>query len=182
MKQYKVGDQVWWAHYGMSQVKVNCPICFGAKEVTLILGNGDIVVLLCEYCGKGWDGPRGYVTEWEYVAEAKLLTINEVRIQSRLSGEDVVDYSTMQHLLDAEDIFDTKEEALARALSKSAEETLSKETMAEHLKKNIRKSFAWNAGYHLRAARDARKSAEYHERMASICKSRSKSEPKLVTP
>ncbi len=182
MKRYQAGDEVWWAHYGMESVRVECPICFGKMKVTLILGNGDHCEVLCDYCGKGFDGPMGYITEYRYQGGAELVTINEVRIRSSLTDPDVFEYYTAHighfRQLEPDDIFDTKEEALARSFLKSQEKAVNDVTMAERLKKDAKKSFTWNAGYHLRAAKKARQDAEYHELRAIICKSRSKSEPK----
>jgi len=66
---FKIGDVVYFASAGQRQVDIPCPVCFGKREVTLILGNGDSVELPCDYCGKGYDGPRGYVLEYEYAAK-----------------------------------------------------------------------------------------------------------------
>lgn len=182
MKHYQAGDQVWWAHYGMREVRVTCPICYGKLIVTLILGNGDRVELPCDYCGKGFEGPRGFMVEHMYSADVELVTINEVRTHSRLDGPDVIEYITGisgrgGHYLDPEDVFETKEEAFSRSLAKAQEQSLRDITIAEHLKHDAKKSFSWNAGYHLREAKHDRQSAEYHELKARICKERSKELP-----
>ncbi len=47
MPKFKVGDTVWVAKCRYEPVQKLCPTCFGKKEVTLILGNGDSVILPC---------------------------------------------------------------------------------------------------------------------------------------
>ncbi len=49
-------------------------------------------------------------------------------------------------------------------------------TKAIYLKKEAKKSFAWNAGYHLREAKNHRKQAEYHDTKAIFCKAKGKEE------
>jgi len=183
MKRYQVGDQVWWARYGMREVRVDCPVCYGKLKVNLILGNNDQVTIPCTYCGMGFEGPCGYVTEHQYVADAELVIINEVRIRSISGGSDITEYIVGTpgrggYYVDPKDLFNTKEEAVARSLLKLQEDAALKETLAEEIKASRHKSYAWNAGYHMREAKRSHESAEYHEKMAVICKSRSKSEPK----
>jgi len=181
MRQYQVGDEVWWANYGMREVRLTCPVCFGNRKVTLILGNDDEIILPCTYCGRGFEDPKGYVIDHQCMSEVELVTISEVRTRSSIDGTNTVEYiigtnSGGARCLDPKDIFDTKEEAIARAFAKTQEDIVRKETMAEYVKGDRHRSYAWNAGYHMREARRNRTSAEYHERMVVVCKSRAKKE------
>lgn len=173
IKQYKVGDEVWYARYDKIGVKKPCPVCYGEKEVTLILGNKEQVKIPCDYCGKGWDEPRGYVTVYEYVAKAQHLIITGIESKQGSIGEEIRYYSGGRYFSNG-DLFDTETEAQARCTEKAQEAEREEWATAERLKKNHYKSYAWNAGYHLREANDCRKQAEYHEKKARLCKERAK--------
>ncbi len=168
---FNVGDRVWVARCGMRDVTKPCPICFGNRQVVLILGNDDRVTLPCDYCRKGFDDPRGHVVEHAYVAEAVPYTITSVRIEQTEAGEKRT-YFSSPYVLYEEDTFATEAEAVARCEAHVAKRQNEQETKVEYLKAQVKKCFAWNAGYHLRQARKDRASAERHERQAALCKAR----------
>ena len=172
-RRYNVGDEVWFAHYDMVRVEKPCPVCFGEKEVTLILGNGDRVVLPCDYCGHGLDEPTGRITEHEYVASAEPVRITKIQSETDLVSEARKYYFGGRYAA-IEDLFDTKEEALARCAEKVAQRELEESTQACRLKASRLKSYSWNAGYHLRQAQECRKRAEYHEQKAVLCRGKAK--------
>ena len=173
MRKYNVGDSVWFAHYDMMQVEKPCPVCFGEKKVTLILGNGDIVSLPCDYCGKGFDDPRGYIKEYEYISRTEHTIITKVQSETNTTGEERK-YCFGGRYADIQDLFDTEEEALIRCAEKVEQQKVEESTSAYRLKANHLKSYSWNAGYHLRQASDHRKRAEYHDQKAILCKEREK--------
>jgi len=176
---FKIGDQLWWARWEpYHEERIPCPICYGKREVTVVLGNGDLVIVECDYCGKGYDGPTGYVKERSAKAFAQLVTISAI---SSIENETGTSHEYHVHLSDsssympaAEDLFAAEEEALLRAEAKAAIERKQLEGNAEYLKKQTTKNFSWNAGYHLRCAKTAHKEAELHERKAVLCKARAK--------
>jgi len=179
--QFKVGDRPWWAIYErLTNVEIPCPVCYGTLEVTLVLGNGDEVRLPCDYCGKGYNGPKGYVHEYQAVAKAERVTIGRVTVTETASGQER-EYRVAKNVEDGscwmpapEDLFETEAEANARATEKAEADRLEHETCAEYIKKKTHNSFSWNAGYHMREAKRHRHDIEYHERMAVICKARGK--------
>ena len=173
MRKRKVGDTVWVASCGSKKVQKPCPICFEKKEVTLILGNGDSVILPCEYCGHGFDKPTGTIDEYEYIAEPKQMTVTTVSIKATSEGERI-EYQCGHRTLDAIDVFDSEGEARVTADETARQKKQDDETVAERIKEYKRKSFAWNAGYHLREAERDRRSAEWHEENARLCKLRSR--------
>lgn len=172
MKTYSVGDTVWLSRYAHEAVQKPCPVCFGNKQVTLILGNDDKVLLPCDSCGHGLDEPTGVVTEYEYVAKADHLVITRVESNITLEGEERRYYFAHRYA-NSENIFDSEAEALARCSQIIAQELL-EDAKAHRLKHNRLKSYAWNAGYHLRQARDHRERADYHDQKAVLCKTRAR--------
>jgi len=173
MPKFKVGDTVWFAKCGIESVQKVCPTCFGKKEVTLILGNGDSVVLPCRGCAPGFDSPRGYISEYEYVTEPEMIAISGMSIEVNY-GKEKVEYLQENRLYHEEDVYATKEEAQIRANEKKTQLEKEHTTRAEYIKKDVQKSFSWNAHYHMRHAKKDRESAEYHDKMAVICKARIK--------
>lgn len=174
---FNIGDTVYYAAAGNKRIDIPCPICFGKRQVTLILGNGDSVELPCQYCGNGFDTPRGYIEEYEYIAEASPFLITGISINTTESGEKREYRSgsdNCYHNLHEDKCFATIEEALQAAIS--VKETMENEqkTRTEYIKKDKQKSFAWNAGYHMREAKRNRKDAEYHEEKAILCKAKDK--------
>jgi hypothetical protein len=175
MSQPKVGDFVYWPRYGTLKVEKQCPVCFGNCKVTLILGNGDDVILPCDYCGKGYEGPRGYVSEYEYTVGYDCGTITEIRGVETAAGR-TLEYVAGHSFLKYDAIFSSKEAAedASKALAEKARQEDRKR--AAWLKERISKTYAWNAGYHMRCVKKAQKEIEYHSEKAVLCKAKAKTE------
>lgn len=171
---YKVGDQPWAAIYRHhNEKRVPCPVCYGKLEVTLVLGNGDEIITPCGYCAPGYEKPRGWVTEYAPYAAAERVRITGVEIRETVAGA-TREYRSGSFIYHPEDLFDTEDEATARATDKAEAERVRLETQAEFIKADTNKNYAWNVGYHLRQATNYRKRIAYHERMAALCKERVK--------
>jgi len=181
MPKYKIGDKVWLSRPGQEQVKKLCPICFGKLLVRLILGDDSEVILPCDYCGKGYDGPQGYTMEYEYTDGAIPFVIQgmDIRIQNGEKEEVCYKYNWSgnggNYAYEAE-VYDTKEEAVARSKQIRAEEEEAQLTRSDYIKKQTSKTFTWNAGYHLSEAKRNEESAARHRKLAAICKSKAKGE------
>jgi len=173
VNEYKLGDLVWVASYESREGKEPCPVCFGKLVVTLILGNDERVVLPCDYCGHGFNEPRGYVTVYERLARVESAVITEVRARKTSTGIEY-EYRGGSWCLDASRVFGTEEQAQAHAEELAKAEQLCDETSPERVKRHVQHTYSWNAGYHLREVAEARKSMEYHGKMAKICKERSR--------
>ena len=171
--KYKVGDFVYVARAGRKEFYKTCDVCFGKKQVVVTLGNDDRVTIPCSYCGAGFADPAGKIRDCEWGVEVKLEKITQVRV-SQTDIEEKIEYQSESWCLHEENIFDTREEADARCIAIFEEHKREQETRSDLIKKDKMKSFAWNAGYHLRAVKDAQKQIEYHSRMAVLCKARAK--------
>lgn len=175
MLKFKIGDLVWVARCGMERVKKLCPTCAGKREVTLILGNDDHVILPCKGCVVGFDLPRGYITEYEYIAEPEKIIISRATIYLEHDGE-TVEYRCENRVFKEKEVFATEMEAQVEAQKIKAQLEEEQATRAKYIKKEVHKNFSWNASYHIRHAKKDRESAEYHDKMAVACKARSKKE------
>ena len=151
---YKIGDTVWYATYQRREISIVCPICFGKLKVTLILGNDDTVIMPCTFCGRnGYEPPSGKIQDYDFVKKAQLMTITEIEQISKI-GKEEIKYHSEYCVLDADRDFDTEEAAQIKCEELCREAKKEQETRVIYLKKEAKKSFIWNAGYHLRESKN----------------------------
>lgn len=188
MKQYKIGDRIWYAHFEKhSSVTQKCPVCFGNLAVVLILGDDSHIKLPCNYCGHGYEDPSGVVTEYERISAVKKKTISRIDSQN-INGVETREYFSDEisrdsnngkyhsyvQCLDIDKIFYTEIGAKSKCKELIEKDEEYEFGRAERLKENNHKSYAWNAGYHMRIVRKAKKDIEWHTKKAEICKARAK--------
>jgi len=171
MQEFKIGDKVWVAGWGQIAKDVPCPACYTKREVTLILGNGDHIILPCEGCSQGYMPPTGYVTEYEFSSEPEIHIITGIETRQTEKGVDV-EYRASQYCLPADRVFDNESDARAEGEKMAAEQHEKERTRAEYIKHDKNKKYSWNAVYHLREAKRKRKEADGHEEKAKLCKER----------
>lgn len=181
MKEYNVGDVVWWATYERHAIREDCPVCFAKRRVQVILGNDEIIEVDCDYCGKGWERARGFIEEiYDYESKVRQTTVDKKEVTEGSEGRECR-YQTHHmggnYTLDAEDIFDTKEEADARLVEKIAKANAEEAKRIASHKEHSNKSYGWHVGYHRNRATRARKDLEYHEAKASAMKKLAKPTP-----
>ena len=173
---FNIGDVAWFAKTGLRGIEEPCPVCFGNKSVVVMLGSGEGVSVPCSYCSLGIDPPSGVTTVYriEPGAEPVAITAREIR-----EGEktEITYHGHGGRYFYSHTLFETEAEALAASKELCEKELQDRETQASWVKKDKIKSFAWNAGYHLREARSLRDRIAYHERMAVVCKDRVKAKP-----
>lgn len=172
MKEFNVGDKVWWAKYKMESVKKTCPICDGTLRVTVILGNGDRIETDCTYCERGFQ-QYGYIEEYEYVSDVQLVTITHKEVNEGASGRSV-EYRFGSYCLTLDNAFETKEEAeekLKEKIAKKQEEDLERMEMGRD--GNLRK-YSWHVGYYQKQKRDALKTVERCDRKIKYFKDKAK--------
>ena len=178
MKRFSIGDAAWIADCGRHEVNKPCPVCFGKKRVTVIFGDDTEVSLECDYCKQGFDGPFGYITEYEWLANVRSVTIQKVTEEITASGT-VYEYGFAgSYSMKGETVFETKDEALALAEKQAEEHNRELGKKASSAKYKQSRSYSWNAGYHRSEIKREQRSIEYHERCAAICKAHAKAEKK----
>ncbi len=166
---FKIGDVAWEAFARRTEIQIPCPICFTKREVTLIMGNDEKVVLPCNYCAPGFQSPQGFVKDWEFVAEPRRHVITEIETKASAAGEKITYICSHYHF---DHLYEKKEDAALEAKKLADKEAEDEVTKAEHIKEDKKKSFSWNAGYHLRNAKKMEKDILYHKKMAVLCKER----------
>ncbi len=177
--KFKVGDTVWWAKCRWEVVNILCPTCFGKRQVTLILGNGDSVILPCKGCSPGYEPPSGYISEYDYVSDPEMVSITGMEIEVN-GDKEKVRYRSSFNIYDEEELFTEHHEALDKSREKKLKLEEDQRTRAEYIKEDVHKSFSWNARYHIREAKSHREQAEYHGKMAVICKAKISAVPPAI--
>lgn len=172
-KEYNIGDTVWWATGGIREVRHECPVCYGKCCVTLILGNDDHVQTPCDYCGKGFEGPRGYVIEREYTTEVKEIVLSGKEIRETTAGRSV-EYRHNSYILYDGIICDTKEGAEIERQKIADAHKISELERLQRGKDNNVKSYAWHVGYHQRQLKDAQRQIDYHSKKITYMKEKVK--------
>lgn len=173
MRDIKPGDKVWIPRFHpLSEERVVCPVCFGKKTLKVIFGDDSVVRVRCRYCDDLHMGPRGWVIEQRPVARAELVEISAVTM-----GTDGVEEVRALGVFwqrggDKLDVFDSEDAALSRA--KEMAEEYQKEQDQKELMVKEDVNYTWRAGHHLHQAKRKHAEAERHEKLAAICKDRSK--------
>lgn len=175
---YKIGDKVWLARYTFEKKYRDCIVCFGNREVTVILGDGTHVMVNCEHCSAGFESPTGEESYYEYTVEPELITITDIESHATAEG---ITYEYTHRISDCQRqclpndiIFDTEEEARAKGIELK-EIAESNQIQRGLLGKNLKhKSYSHKAGYWIGQANKARKDAERYDKYARICKEKSK--------
>jgi hypothetical protein len=166
-RELQIGDEAWLAVAGVRKEAISCPVCAGKKTVTVILGDGARVVVGCEYCGKGYEGPQGIVYEYVQEPTAERVRVSSRRVEEE-DGQRRVEYHTARHYAgEGENLYATEAEAIARAQTIAAENDRHERDRRDGNRTRATKNAGWTAGYHMQRARKLREEAERHERWAT---------------
>ncbi|MFA7176143.1 MAG: hypothetical protein WC114_02750 [Smithellaceae bacterium] len=172
MAHFNVGDTVWLAKCRTEQVSVQCPVCFGTRQVTIILGDGTHVELACGYCGH--ERPSGVVREYKYLTDPECKIVESVYVEQKADGESVRYGFYGGWNGDQHNVFATKEEAQVACDAQAVKHEGDWRANQERIKADQNKTYAWNAGYHMREAKEHERQLEYHRNAAKVCKERAK--------
>jgi len=170
MKEFKTGDRVFWATYENREVKEDCPVCFGKKEVFVILGNDEKVKTECDYCNVGFSGARGFVEVYKFIPSVSEIIIEGKEINENSEGR-FIEYRYKNYCLRSnENIFKTKKEAEIK-VSEMIKERIEKEENSFERRKNGQiMKLTWSVGYHQRNIREAEKQIKHHSSKVELVK------------
>lgn len=169
--KYKIGDVAWYASVDCYEGREPCPDCFGQCALTVIKGNGSQVSIACSGCASGYDPSKGYVTYYAWKEKVSQVTID--RIEQTATG---VEYGhAVSYRVPESELFDTKEEASAKAEEKLKEHN-AQEIARIHQKEKHNRTWSWNAHYHRDCIKRAEKDIVYHSAKLNVAKQKSKEE------
>jgi hypothetical protein len=161
---FKIGDYIWYAQTRKTAEHIPCPVCYGKKEVTVVLGNGEEILTPCRWCQSGFEESRGWVEgNYKWEANADLAKVTSMRQEVDEFGELKVTYycSGNGHYHDY--CAATKEEALAKSLAQAQEWQAREDAeKIEFRKKYGYRDYSYNAGYHRREAERCYDTYLYH--------------------
>jgi hypothetical protein len=165
----KVGDKIYVATTRKESVEMPCPVCYGNKEVELILGNGEHVWVDCKYCKHGLKGPTGRVIG-SHIDTGYVLTEIVSRIDQTSTPDDIeIKYGAggggAWKMYPAERCFESFEEAQEYA-DKMAEVERARAKDREERPPKVKnhKSYTWHVGYEKTLIRDAKRTIELAEK------------------
>lgn len=159
---FQIGDKVWYASVEHQEKWVPCTDCLGHKYLRVTFGDGTEVSIDCALCALGFEPPRGVIKLYSYDALVREIIIGGMEIQKGKSIEYKFDcYSGGCYRADEDRVFATKEEADAAAKILATKMTQDEIDRINRKEKETR-TWAWNASYHRRCIKDAKRDVEYH--------------------
>lgn len=167
--KYNIGDKVYWV-YSESRYskKIPCPMCFGNRMVTIILGDDSQIKSECGYCGRGDNGPSGTATTWEPIAIVKSGVITGVTTRSGIR------YEVGFESLEEHELFSSELEAKKVREVKYKKEVERSERWFRDNFKRAKESQIWSTGYHRNCIKDNKKSIEWHQLRLAMIKEKKK--------
>lgn len=122
--KYSVGDRVWWAGCEGGQKRTPCPDCLGQKRWSCKTPAGEEFDVPCGTCEYGYEGSRGYTTNYCTDPKVEPLTIGSVQVDThrreiRYMCEETGVGSGTPHSEDR--LYPTHDEAMAAAILYAAE-------------------------------------------------------------
>ena len=163
---FQLGDTVYVVQGCRSvPVEKTCPVCFGKRCVTVILGNRELENVLCDYCGNGYEGPRGYVVDHEPQSAVRQAIITGASFTNH-QWEFALDYGRTG--IGESELYRDAESAEA-ARAKLMEEIKKEEVRMLTNRVNYSKTkLTWRVGYHRKRIRDLEREAEYHRKQLCV--------------
>ncbi len=159
---FNIGDTYYLPHHNPRQISVPCPICYGNKKVTLVLGNEDQVEVECDGCGLGYEGPRGYIMSYTYEPFVSKFTIAGVH---SMYQEEWTVKSTGGETANMKQLYTRQSEALLEAQRCMAE--CIEHNMRSNASAHMRKKLAWAVRYHEEQIKEYERKIAWHRSKVS---------------
>ena len=156
---FVIGQQMWMAIGQSEQVTKPCPVCNGDRAVTIILGTGEHVTVMCDGCGLGFEGPRGYIQEWEHHPRAVPFVIASVK---SFRDDEWELLSTDGAWASFSKLFQTEDEAREAAAIQAAAQRERNMQSYQHTKRKAQ-HLTWTVQYHRGCIKDLQRQITWHE-------------------
>ena len=162
--KFEIGQSVWWARFDTSETSVECPDCAGKCHIRCIMGDGLEVTIDCENCKVGYEEfSRGRLRIYKRTSKAEKTTI----IGMNVSATKIEYHVPESYIVPENLLFETEEAALVKAQERADRASREELDRITH-KEKAKKSWAWNASYHRKKIRRAKKDIEYHTRKLDV--------------
>lgn len=167
--KYNLGEEVWWAETRGVDRSITCPDCLGSGQLTVTFADGEQVSIECGLCARGFQPATGRVSYFEFTEQVRRDTIAGVEL-----GKNEVLYKMASgYSLIEEEVFSTEPEAQARAVILAETRTAEALQKAQRKHKDTR-SWAWNASYHRRELKEAKRRVDFHTAQLNMCNLKAK--------
>ena len=161
---FQLGQKVFLATASPNETReVPCPVCFGKKQVTLILGNGEQQPIECNYCALGYEAPRGVVVAYGVSSRVDEYEITGLRLEGYDESWDFDLSGGHRTRLSDGNIFADRASAEARRLVLHAEAERAAELRLEGSLKSKKKGLVWSAGYYRSRIADLNRQLAWHQ-------------------
>ena len=156
---FNIGEVYYLPHHDATNVKVDCPVCAGQLYVTVVTGSGEQVKVSCDACGLGYDGPRGWITEYSYEPFVERFEIAAV---DSFHNDEWTVRSTGGSIASFKSLFMT--EAEARIKAEQYMQALIDDNMRRSATSNkmLLKKKTWTVRYHEDCIRELQRKIEWH--------------------
>lgn len=155
---FAIGQTLWMPVGEAEKNRQSCPVCAGQLAVVVILGSGEHVGVPCDACGHGFDGPRGYIEEYEQHPRAAKFVI--ASIESFHNGVWCLRSETgAWHELN--DLYATEAEALDVAVKRAAEQHERNMQSRQHKRQSAQRH-GWSIQYHRSCIKDLERQLDWH--------------------
>ena len=120
---FAIGESLWLAEASRDSRVFPCPVCAGKKVVRVELGDGEIVVVDCDGCERGYEGCTGVCREYRSTYAPRPFTPRRVSING-----DEITYSESPPGAGCysnyrpDNLFRSREECAARCVELAAEQ------------------------------------------------------------
>jgi hypothetical protein len=169
MNKYNIGDTVYWVESSTHRNQtVRCPMCFGKRYVSIILGDDSVEKIACGFCERGMERSSGTATVWKADAVIKSGVISGLSMKSGVVYE--IGYRNLEECyVYADNIEAEVKRKLEFEKVKRRADNWFKDSFIRCKKKQV-----WSVGYHKNCIKSAETNIEWHNVRLGIIKENKK--------
>ena len=162
--KYSIGQNLWHATAYVEKVYLTCPDCGGTGRIRCIMHDETIMSIGCGNCALGYGPPTGRIGAYQRKPKATPVTV--IGLEAR-AGEAVKYQVTDCYSVGEEHLFEQEDEAISAAKVLAEEYNRGELDRIQNKEKDTR-TWAWNASYHRKAIKEAKKQIAYHEAKLNV--------------
>ena len=160
-----IGDTIYWVESHTRYDKaIPCPMCFGKRFVTIILGDDSRTESICGMCSHGLEVATGQAKTWEAEAIIKSGKITGI------STRDGIKYEIGHQTVEARECFSYESDAHPVRERKLKEAQAQRDEWFRDNFIQCKKNQLWSAGYHRDQVKYHERQIEWHKMRLGMCK------------
>lgn len=175
--KFSIGQRLWLASFDAVTNHVVCPDCGGTGRVRVIHHDETMLSIECAGCQSGYDKPSGYVKVYDRKGKATEVIVTGIEMEKGQPR-----YRTdKSYFVEDADLFETEADCIARAQEKAAEYDAEERAKVAAKEKPTR-TWSWNAHYHRREIKEAKRRLEYHTSKLAVASIKAKEDRRALNP